>query len=421
MAESVPMRLSDLASELGVSVPVILPKIASLDSELFCENPGALELSPVLEAKIRAELVNEGRATATQRIEASRPKKRATRAARRKTVVRTTIEDLAVEYGLAPEELLKTAHSMGFGDLSVWSKISDAQLAHLYKALNPEMPTTFGDNSEPTLTTALQNATPLRDSGTSTKRRATQNSGRIRLSLLAKNWNCSEDAVSEACKCSRAEILGEDTPRISISDVENVFASLVALGDVRKKWGDREDIRLSKIATYLGVSLNTVKELCSLEDVMVGRRDHVVAIDAALILAAYRRGAPSLDGGIGIKSDAPEQHLATETQGAAVVRTLILNGMNLEEQDFSSADLQGVSFVACNLIRAKFVKADLRGVDFSDANLRYATFDNAVIEGACFARADVRWANFQGTKPSIGQFAEAINEGAVWPSDESAP
>lgn len=421
VAESVPMRLSDLATELGVSVPVILPKIASLDSELFCENPGALELSPVLEAIIRAKLANEERTTATKKKEANRPKRRAAKAVRRKTVVRPTIQDLAVEYGLAPEELLKTAHSMGFGDLSVLSKISDAQLAHLYKALNPEMPTTFGDSSEPTLTTALQNATPLRDSGTSTKRRATQNSGRIRLSLLAKNWNCSEDAVSEACKCSRAEILGEDTPRISISDVENVFASLVALGDVRKKWGDREDIRLSKVAAYLGVSLSIVKELCALEDVMIGRRDHVVAIDAANILVAYARRAPSLQGGKGLGLGTSEQHLKIQNQAASEVKTLILDGTNLEEQDFSNEDMRGVSFVACNLIRAKFVNTDLRGVDFSDAVLRYATFDSAVIEGACFARADVRWANFQGTKPSVGQFAEAIIEGAVWPSGESAP
>lgn len=420
MAESVLMKLSDLAAELGFSVPAILPRIVPLDSELFCANPGAIELSPTLEAKIRAELVNEVHVAGTQKIEANRPKRRASKAFRRKSVVRTTIRDLAVEYGLAPEELLRTAHSMGFGDLSVWSKISDTQLAHLYKALNPQMPTTFGDSSEPTLTTALQNATPLRDSGTSTKRRATQNSGRIRVSLLAKNWNCSEEAVSEACKCSRVEILGEDIPRISISDVENVFASLVALGDVRKKWGDREDIRLSKVAAYLGVSLSIVRELCISKDVMVGRRDHVATIDAAFILVAYRRGGPSLDGRIGLEPDAPVQHLATETQVAAVARTLILNGMNLEDQDFSNTDLQGVSFVACNLIRAKFVKADLRGVDFSDANLRYATFDNAVIEGACFTRADLRWANFQGTAPSVGQFAEAIIEGAVLPSEESA-
>lgn len=415
------MKLSDLAAELGVSVPTILPRIASLDNELFCANPGSVELSQTLEANIRAELSKVVGVTATTKVRTGRSKKRFGQPVRGNAVVKTTVTEMAAEHNLAANELLTRAHSMGFLDLSINSTLSDNQLNQLYKALNPEMPTTFGDSSEPTLTTALQNATPLRDSGASTKRRATQNSGRIRLSLLAKNWNCSEAAVSEACKCSRAEILGEDIPRISISDVENVFASLVALGDVRKKWGDRGDIRLSKVAAYLGVSLSIVKELCSLEDVMVGRRDHVVAIDAANILVAYARRAPSLQGGKGLDLGTSEQHLKIENQAPSEVKTLILDGTNLEEQDFSNEDMRGVSFVSCNLIRAKFVNTDLRGVDFSDAVLRYATFDSAVIEGACFARADLRWTNFHGTKPSVGQFAEAIIEGAVWPSGESAP
>lgn len=419
MAESVLMKLSDLASELGVSVPAILPRIVPLDSELFCANPRAVELSPTLEAKIRAELSNVDE-PATKKERADRSKRRSGKANQRKPVIGTTIRKLAAEYGLSPDELLKKAHSMGFGDLRVDSTVSDVQLGHLYKALNPEISTTFGDSSEPTLTAVLQNAAPLRDSGTSTKRRASLNSGRIRVALLAKNWNCSEETVIEACRCSRVEIFGEDTPRLAISDVERVKAIMVASGDVRKKWGDRDEIRLGKVAAYLGLSLSTLRGLCVLEKITVGRRDQITANDVSCILVAHSRGATSLDGDVGRRPDAPKQHLATETQGVSVVRTMILNGMNLAEQDFSNEDLQGVSFVACNLIRAKFVNADLRGVDFSDANLLYANFDSAVIEGACFTRADLRWANFQGTAPNVGQFAEAIIEGAVVPSEERA-
>lgn len=409
------MKLIDLAAELGLSVPTILPKIVSLSDEFFCANPGAVELSQELEQKIRVQLSRADLAKTSPRLRPSRPKRQSSKPSSKAATARVTLTGLANEYGLHPEQLLETAHSMGFGDLGLKSVLSIAQLDQLYKVLNPDVTTTFGDSSSATLETALLNAAPLRESGSSTKRRMGHNSGRIRIELLARNWNHPSDLIVEACRCARVEIFGEDTPRIAVRDGDAVQAGVAAIREVHDKWGDRDAIRLTKIALYLGRDLASIRQVCADESIIADRRDHVDAVEAARIILVAKQADTTRAEDSTTDKEPSRQQLTDDVQSAVARSTLFLNGMALEEQDFSNEDLSGVSFVGCNLLRAKFVNTDLRGADFTGAILRYANFDGALIDGACFTRADLRWAVLLGTTYDESQFAESLLDGATLP------
>ena len=413
------MKLIDLAAELGLSVPTILPRIVTLSDEFFCANPGAVELSQDLEEKIRVQLSSAGVTKASPRLRPSRPKRQASKPSGKAATARVTLTSLANEYGLRPEQLLETARSKGFGNLGLESVVSIAQLNQLLKALNPDVTTTFGDSSDATLETALQKASPLRVSGSSTKRRVGLNSGRIRIELLARNWNCPSELIVEACRCARVEMFGDDTPRIAVRDGDAVQAGLAAIREVHEKWGDRDAIRLTKIALYLGRDLASIRRVCADESIIADRRDHVDAVDAARVILVVKRADTTRADDSTNEKEPPRQQLADDAQSAATRSTLFLNGMALEEQDFSNEDLSGVSFVGCNLLRAKFVNTDLRGADFTGAILRYANFDGALIDGACFTRADLRWAVLRGTTYDESQFAESLLDGAILPGPES--
>jgi hypothetical protein len=304
---------------------------------------------------------------------------------------------------------------MGFGDLRLESVVSIAQLNQLLKALNPDVTTTFGDSSSATLETALLMASPLRESRSSTKRRVGQNSGRIRIELLARNWNCPSELITEACRCARVEMFGDDTPRIAVRDGDAVQAGLAAIREVHEKWGERAAIRLTKIALYLGRDLASIRRVCADESIIADRRDHVDAVEAARIILVAKQADTTRAEDSTTDKEPSRQQLTDDVQSAVTRSTLFLNGMALEEQDFSNEDLSGVSFVGCNLLRAKFVNTDLRGADFTGAILRYANFDGALIDGACFTRADLRWAVLLGTTYDESQFAESLLDGATLP------
>mgnify|MGYP003337698265 CR=1 FL=1 len=413
------MKLIDLAVELGFSVPTILPRIVSLSDEFFCANPGAVELSQDLERKVRAQLSGAEVAKSSPRLRPSRPKRQASKQARKVATARATVTSLATEYRLRPEQLLETAHSMGFRDLGPKSVLSIAQLEQLHKALNPDVTTRFGDSSSATLETALQKASPLRVSGPSTKRRVGHNSGRIRIEILARNWNCPLETIAEACRCARVEIFGEDTPRVAIANVGVVEAGVSAIREVREKWGDRDAIRLTKIALYLERDLATIRQVCAEESIIVDRRDHVAALDAARVILLFRLVDTSQADDSTTDKD-PSSQLSSDAARTVVTHpAMSLNGMTLEDQDFSNEDLSGVSFVGCSLVRAKFVNTDLRGADFTGAILRYACFDGALIDGACFTRADLRWAILRDTTYDKSQFAESLLDGTILPGRES--
>lgn len=410
------MKLIDLAAELGTSVPTMLPRIISLSDEFFCANPGGVELTPDLEIKIRTQLSGAGATNASPRLRPGRAKRQASKPSRKAAPSRVTVTSLAAEYGLRPEQLLETAHSMGFGDLTIGSIVSTAQLDQLLKVLNQDVSTTFGDASGATLETAMQRATPLRTSRPSTKRRVGENSGRIRIEVLARNWKCPPELIVEACRCARVEMFGEDSPRVAIIDGDSVQAGIAAIREIQEKWRDRDSVRLTKIALYLGRDLSSIRQVCAEQAIVPDRRDHVEPLDASRIVLVVRRAEAMRAADTATKPDSSGRQEADATQSNVGRSTVFLNGMSLEEQDFSDEDLRGVSFVDCNLVRAKFVNADLRGAIFTGAILRYANFDGALIDGASFTKADLRWAVLSGTTYDESQFAEAMMDGAVLPS-----
>jgi hypothetical protein len=396
-------------------VPTILPKIVSLSDELFCANPGAVEISHDLEQRIRGELSPADSTKPPKRVRHGRPKRHASKPSSKAATARVTLTSLANEYGLRPEQLLEMANSISFGDLRLRSVLSIAQIDQLHKVLNPDVKTTFGDSSSATLETALQKASPLRASGSSSKRRVSLNSGRMRIELLAKSWNCPSELIVAACRCARVAMFGEDTPRIAITDGDAVKAAVAAIREVREKWDDRDAIRLTKIALYLERDLACIRRVCADERIIADRRDHVGAVDAARIILVVRRADETRARDATADKDLARQQLADAAQTVISHPTMFLNGVALEDQDFSNEDLSGASFVGCNLLRAKFVNADLSGADFTGAILRYANFDGALIDGARFTRADLRWARLRGTTYDESQLTESLLDGAILP------
>lgn len=68
--------------------------------------------------------------------------------------------------------------------------------------------------------------------------------------------------------------------------------------------------------------------------------------------------------------------------------------MGLIHTDFSSANLDGASFVGAQLAYASFRFAKLNGADFSGAGLQEADFSGAYLTGADFTGADTTGATF---------------------------
>lgn len=73
--------------------------------------------------------------------------------------------------------------------------------------------------------------------------------------------------------------------------------------------------------------------------------------------------------------------LLSATPALAAIDTVNYNNANLQEQDFSGADLSGKAFVA----------AEMRGINFQDADLT-----NAILTKAVMLNANLRGANLTG-------------------------
>jgi uncharacterized protein YjbI with pentapeptide repeats len=73
---------------------------------------------------------------------------------------------------------------------------------------------------------------------------------------------------------------------------------------------------------------------------------------------------------------------------------LVLDGVNLEEADFSGSFLLA-SFRNCNLRGASFKNANVKTCDFTGANLINADFRNAALCSTTFIDANMEGADFK--------------------------
>lgn len=185
---------------------------------------------------------------------------------------------------------------------------------------------------------------------------------------------------------------------------------------VRDRWGVLTDVRLSKIASYCGVSLAWLREFCESLGITMQKRERINLGDVVYLLVELEvarpptsEESPSIVPG----AETETTNLGTRADSSLGLR---LDGLELTDQDFSSAALSGASFRGCELTRANFAGANLAGADFTGAILRYAVFTRADLSEAIFTRADVRFAKFFGTALAAGQLTGALTDGAEFES-----
>ena len=77
-------------------------------------------------------------------------------------------------------------------------------------------------------------------------------------------------------------------------------------------------------------------------------------------------------------------------------RFATLKGMNLNEADFSRANLFMANLEDSNLIKAVFIESDLVGTNFKSANLRGARFRGALLRNSDFTHARLQGTDFTG-------------------------
>ena len=79
---------------------------------------------------------------------------------------------------------------------------------------------------------------------------------------------------------------------------------------------------------------------------------------------------------------------------ATEIHSVNASGIEIEDADFSDAEVRHCILKGVNLRDANFENADLSNTDFSGADLRGAEFVDAIIDGANFTGADLTDANF---------------------------
>lgn len=90
------------------------------------------------------------------------------------------------------------------------------------------------------------------------------------------------------------------------------------------------------------------------------------------------------------------------------LKSVSLEGLDLQGVDLSNLDLEEISFKGANLSKSNFEdsllgatdfeNANLSGVDFRYANLKHSTFENANLLGADFTGSDLSGASFKRAK-----------------------
>lgn len=411
------MKLSELASSMGLTVPQILARAVEIDAKFLCANPGSQDLSVVAEARLR-KLLRETQQSNTKKPEhgVRRRTQRGAYGARRKDginhKVNYTVAALAEEYGVDTEELRQLALSLGYQVSEGAGSLSMAQVSQLLLRLNGSAQLSFGDTGSTTIETALKNAGRLRDQPQSRKIRQSPNLRRTRLEILATQWATSVAILIELSSIIRITLHDPESPRISNDDLLKLREALQATTAVAERWGEKADVRLSKIATYCHVSLHELRKRCENLDVKVLKRERVSRDDAVYLLVelgqAHHPRPDALSTGL------PENATGSVHDDSPSPKRidLRLDGLELTDQDFSFEVLVGASFCGCELTRANFTGANLTGADFSGAILRYAIFEQALLDKAVFDKADARFANFGGVVLSEAQLSSALIEGA---------
>ena len=105
---------------------------------------------------------------------------------------------------------------------------------------------------------------------------------------------------------------------------------------------------------------------------------------------------------------------AIHAVGFSPVPVLSRIEFEINEKNFSNADLKGAVFVGSNLQSAQFDGSDLRRVDFTETNLRNSSFKYADLRHATLWKADVAGANLSNSVLRRANLSSANLQAAVF-------
>ena len=356
--------------------------------------------------------------------------------------VPVTISELASFYEVPTAAVEKICSQNGFFPETEYTPLTARQVSVVKSRLlaassgsEPIVKTHLANSLGEILTTAMKVPYSAKKV---IKPSSTRTPAKKRISAIAIELDSDIQLIEWLCEACNIPIIAGKQTKIDIRFEKTLKTSYEIWSAICSDREVGDEVRVSKIAKYLGIKVSDVLKICYREDIAV-RSERFVSVQSELNLltvleisgelSRLTKKVEQLDTRVftGNASTKSSQSVKAESNYAGVSLTrqslrsfsfrssqmqeVNLSYSDVTESDFSDANLRSAilqhatavdtKFVGANLQDVKadyadFSNADMTSADLSSASLRKANLSNATLRGVNLEGCDLTGANLSG-------------------------